>query len=170
MSPSPLSHLGTVPNYLQPLLEDSKTGIQRIDRQNLLFSIQMMEQAANPIFSTTADSWKSTSNSYGYKPANNYLGAVNIDENFSHLTLLFLIWVYVRLKQPQFHTSLCTWLLLLSEPRFQSYLMNRAGVAYAPAKETILLCWCIGGRVQAFSIKKKPKQYKTTKPMTLVLQ
>ena len=83
---------------------------------------------ANPNLSATADRWKTTPHPYGYKPADNYFGAVNINESISHLPLLFLNRVQLRFKQPKFHTSLCTWLFLQAESKFQSYLFNKTPV------------------------------------------
>lgn len=61
----------------------------------------MMEQAVNPILSATSDCWKTTPYPYGYKPADNYLGAININESFSHLALLFPSWVQFRFSSTQ---------------------------------------------------------------------
>lgn len=72
--------------------------LQRAHSQKLLFSIQMLEQTAHSVLSATADHWKTTSHLHDYKPADNYFGAVNINESFTHLTLLFLNRVQLRFK------------------------------------------------------------------------
>lgn len=72
--------------------------LHRADNQKLLFSIQMLEQAAHSVLSVTADPWKITSHPHDYEPTDNYFGAVNINESFAYLTLLHLNRVQFRFK------------------------------------------------------------------------
>lgn len=113
---------------------------QRADSQKLLFSIQTLEQAAHSVLSATADCWKTTSHPHDYKLADNDFGAVYINESFTHLTLSLLNRVQFRFKQAKFHTSLCTWLSLQGELKFQNYSSNKTSVL-AQGKHPALLVY-----------------------------